>query len=320
MKRTMKRMMIVAAVVGLTAWAHADELEIMGVEISGYLDMSAVTTTDSDDGRESSAGLDTAELRFKSELADGVSIEAHIAGYGADDSAFNTIDLEQAFVSYTAISNWTIIGGKFLSSLGWEAYHAPDLFQYSYSATLVYPGMENGAAIQYAFDDIASVYVAALSSAWDSNDKDPEDGAFEGNVRFTGIEDFTLFIGGATEKYTGYDQMLGNIWASYALGDLLLAAEANILSDWEADGNEGFGWLLMANYGITDKLGITLRTSALNIEDEAGTDLTDDQKFTIAPSYALTDNLSFVLEYNRLMDNVDDVDYDTFAFETIVTF
>ena len=84
MKRTMKRMMIVAAVVGLTAWAHADELEIMGVEISGYLDMSAVTT-DSDAGRESSAGLDTAEIRFKSELADGVSIEAHIAGYGANE-------------------------------------------------------------------------------------------------------------------------------------------------------------------------------------------------------------------------------------------
>ena len=319
MRRTMKRMMIVAAVVGLTAWAHADELEIMGVEISGYLDMSAVTT-DSDLGRESSAGLDTAEIRFKSELADGVSIEAHIAGYGADDSTLNTIDLEQAFVSYTAISNLTIIGGKFLSSLGWEAYHAPDLFQYSTSATLVYPGMENGAAIQYAFDDVVSVYVAALSSAWDSNDKDPEDGAFEGNVRFTGIEDFTLFIGGATEKYTGYDQMLGNIWASYALGDLLLAAEGNLLSDWEADGNEGFGWLLMANYGITDKLGITLRTSALNIEDAAGADLTDDQKFTIAPSYVLTDNLSFVFEYNRLMDNVTDLDYDTVAFETIVTF
>lgn len=319
MKRTMKRMMIVAAVVGLTAWAHADELEIMGVEVSGYLDMSA-STTDSDAGSTSSAGLDTAEIRFKSELADGVYVEAHVAGYGANDVDGNTIDLEQAFVSYSAISNWTIIGGKFLSSLGWEAYHAPDLFQYSTSATLVYPGMENGVGVQYAFDDVVSVYVAALSSAWDSNDKDPEDGAFEGNVRFTGIEDFTLFVGGATEKYTGYDQMLGNIWASYVLGDLILAAEANILSDWGADGNDGFGWLLMANYGITDQLGLTLRTSALTVENAAGADITDDQKFTIAPSYALTDNLSFVFEYNRLMDNVNDIDYDTVAFETIVTF
>lgn len=319
MKTTMKRMMIFAAVAGLTAWAQAEQLKIMGVEVSGYLDMSA-SVTDSDAGSTSSAGLDTAEIRFKSELVDDVYVEAHVAGYGSSDSDGNSIDLEQAFVTYSAISNLTIIGGKFLSSLGWEAYHAPDLFQYSTSATLVYPGMQNGAGVKYAFDDALSVYVAALSSAWDSDDKDPEDGAFEGNVRFTGVEDFTLFIGGATEKYTGYDQMLGNIWASYALGDLLLAAEVNLLDDWGADGNEGFGWLLMANYGITDQLGITLRTSALTVEDAAGTDITDDQKFTIAPSYALTDNLSFVFEYNRLTDNVLDMDYDTVAFETIVTF
>ncbi len=310
----MKRMMIVAAAIGLAAGANADELKIMGVDISGYLDMSA-STTDSDAGSDSSAGLDTAEIRFKSELADGVYVESHVAGNGEND-----IILEQAFVAYSAISNLTIKGGKFLSVLGWEAYHAPDLFQYSFSATLVYPGMENGVGVQYDFDDVVSVYVAALSSAWDSTDKDPEDGAFEGAVKYTGIEDFTLFVGGATEKYTGYDQMLGNIWASYALGDLLLAAELNLLSDWGADGNDGTGWLVMANYGITDQLGITLRTSALKVEDSGGADITDDQKFTIAPSYALTDNLSFVFEYNRLMDNVADIDYDTVAFETIVTF
>jgi len=319
MKKTMKSIMIVAAVAGLAAWTQADELEIMGVEVSGYLDMSASITDDGTD-TTSSAGLDTAELRFKSMLADDVYVEAHVAGHGDSAPDGTTIDLEQAFVTYSGITNLTIIGGKFLSSLGWEAYHAPDLFQYSTSATLVYPGMENGVGVQYAFDDVVSVYVAALSSAWDSDDKDPEDGAFEGNVKFTGIEDFTLFVGGATEKYTGYDQMLGNIWASYALGDLLLAAEANILSDWGADGNEGFGWLLMANYGFTDKLGLTLRTSALNVEDATGADITDDQKFTIAPSYALTDNLSFVFEYNRLMDQLNDIDYDTVAFETIVTF
>jgi hypothetical protein len=315
----MKKIMVIAAAAGLAAWGHADELEIMGVEVSGYLDMSA-SVTESDAGSESSAGLDTAEIRFKSELADGVYVEAHVAGYGAEDGDANTIDLEQAFVTYSAISNVTIIGGKWLSSLGWEAYHAPDLFQYSTSATLVYPGMENGLGVKYAFDDTLSVFVAALSSAWDSDDKDPENGAFEGNVRFTGIEDFTLFVGGATEKYVGYDQMLANIWASYVLGDLILAGEVNVLDDWEADGNEGFGWLLMANYAITEKLGLTLRTSALNVEDAGGADVTDLQKFTIAPSYALTDNLSFVLEFNTLDDSVADDTFDTIAFETIVTF
>ena len=60
MKTTMKSMMIVAAVAGLAAWTHAEELKIMGVDVSGYLDMSA-SYTDSDAGSTSSAGLDTAE-------------------------------------------------------------------------------------------------------------------------------------------------------------------------------------------------------------------------------------------------------------------
>jgi len=311
----MVRKIIMAGAVALCAAAYAeDEFIIKGVEISGYLDMSA-SVTESDAGSESSAGLDTAEIRFKSELADDVYIEAHVAGNGEND-----IIMEQAFVTYGGISNLTIIGGKFLSSLGWEAYHAPDLFQYSFSATLVYPGMQNGVGAKYAITEGLEVYAAALSSAWDNDDKDPEDGAFEGNVRYTGIEDFTLFAGGATEKYTGYDQSLANIWASYVLGDLILAAEGNIVSDWGADGNEGFGWLLMANYAITDKLGLTLRTSALTVENAAGTDITDLQKFTIAPSYALTDNLSFVLEFNTLDDSIADDTADTLAFETIVTF
>lgn len=310
----MKKLILLTALVGLSASLYAEELKIEGVEVSGYLDMSA-SYTDSDAGSESSAGLDTAEIRFKSELSDGVAIEAHVSGNGEND-----IIMEQAFVSYTAISNLTIIGGKFLSSLGWEAYHAPDLFQYSFSATLVYPGMENGVAASYVLTDGLSVYAAALSSAWDSTDKDPESGAFEGNVRFTGIEDFTLFVGGATEKYTDRDQMLANIWASYALGDLLLAGEINIVDDWNAEGSDGFGYLLMANYGITEKLAITLRTSALSVEDSTGADQEDLTKFTIAPSYVLTDNLSFVLEFNSLDDGIADDTYNTVAFETIVTF
>lgn len=327
---TMVRKIIMAVAAGLCVAAYAEDeapiFEVKGVEISGYLDMSVVGTSSDSGDDELSAGLDAAEFRFKSELADGVAIEAHVVGYGdrsvSDGNATTddgvSVDLEQAFVSYTAISNITIIGGKWLSSLGWEAYHAPDLYQYSTSATLVYPGMMNGVGAAYS-TDMFTVFAAALSGIWDSDDKDPENGGFEGHVRFTGIEDFTLFVGGATEEYVDYDQTLGNIWASYVIGDLLIAGEVNLLDDWGAAGNEGFGWLAMLNYGITDKLAITLRTSALTVENDAGADITDDQKFTIAPSYALTDNLSFVLEFNTLEDLNGDTT-DTYAFETIVTF
>lgn len=314
----MKRMIIATALAGISTAALAEDIVIKGVEISGYLDMS-VSATDSDAGTDTSYGLDTAEIRFKSELVDDVYIEAHVSGGGTTNSFVNSIELEQAFMTYTGLENITFIGGKFLSSLGWEAFHAPDLFQYSYSATLVYPGMQNGAGIKYSAESF-SVYGAVLAGVWDSYDKDGSRGGVEGNVKFTGVEDLTVFVGGATESYAGYQQSLLNIWASYAIDKLLLAAELNTVLDWGADGTDGFGWLFMANYGFTDQLGLTLRTSGLMVENAAGADVNDDIKFTVAPSYVLTDNLSFVLEYNILEDGVSDDTIQTAAFETIVTF
>jgi hypothetical protein len=179
--------------------------------------------------------------------------------------------------------------------------------------------MQNGVAASYALSDTLSVYAAALSGVWSSTDKEAEDGGFEGNIRFTGVEDFTLFVGAATEDNGDYDTTLLNIWASYVMGDWTFAAEANVLDSYYADGDEGFGWLLMANYGITEKLAITLRTSALTVEDDTGADVQEDTKFTIAPSYVLTDNMSFVLEFNTFEDIAGDTT-DTVAFETIVTF
>ncbi|QBG48567.1 hypothetical protein EGM51_14580 [Verrucomicrobia bacterium S94] len=286
--------------------------------MSGYLDMS-VSASDSEAGTDTSYGLDAANIKFSSQLTDDVYFEARVNGSGDTNSVMNSIELEQAYMAYSGISNVTITAGKFLSSLGWEAYHAPNLFQYSYSATLVYPGMQNGASVRYAADWF-SVYGAVLAGVWDNYDKDGSRGGVEASAKFTGVEDLTVLIGGATESYPGYDQSLLNIWASYAMDQLLLAAEFNAVFDWGAEGTDGFGWLLMANYTFTDQFGLTLRTSGLMVEDDAGNDVNDDIKFTVAPSYVLTDNLSFVLEYNILEDGVADDTIQTVALESIVTF
>jgi hypothetical protein len=319
MKKTMKKIMIAAALAGISAAALAEEIVIKGVEISGFLDMSISSTTSDDTPTETSYGLDAANLKFASDLTDDVYVEARINGTGGQNDVLNSIELEQAYVAYTGVDNFTFVGGKFLSSLGWEAYHAPNLYQYSYSATLLYPGMQNGAGATYSAESF-SVYAAALGGVWDAYDTDGSRGGVEGNFRYTGVEDFTLFVGGATESYPGYQQSLLNIWASYAIDELLLAAEVNSVTDWTAEGTEGFGWLFMANYMFTDQFGLTARTSGLMLEDDAGDDVNDDIKFTIAPLYSLTENLSFVAEYNILTDGVADDTFHTVAFETIVTF
>jgi len=118
----------------------------------------------------------------------------------------------------------------------------------------------------------------------------------------------------------GYTQKLVNLWASYSLNNLILALEYNRLSDWNGHGNDGNGWLVMANYALNDKAAITLRTSDLEIEDVNNISMTDESKWTVSPSYAITDNLSILLEYSVLTSDISDKDTNYFAIETTVTF
>ncbi len=303
---------IITSVTG--ASAIADELSFGKIDISGYLDMS-ISNTDVDAGGSSDvAGLDRAELRFNTQLDDKISLQIHVAG--GDESEYG---LEQANITYQANEELSFFAGEYLSALGWEAFHAPDLFQYSVSAALVYPAFFSGAGAKYKTEGF-EVYGSLASGIWDAPDADTrtDDIGWEAAVRFTAVENLTVFLGTATGKLfeeADFDRTIVNLWASYVLGGLTLAAEYNDLTDFTADGDDGDSWLVMANYAFNEQWGLTLRTSAL--ETDSGSDV---EKFTVAGSYVLTDNVSFVAEFNTSTDNSTDTDTDVLALEMIVVF
>ena len=308
-------------------FAATSKSAAIDIDISGFLDMSVTSTKTDGSETEDHAGLDQANVKFSAALSDELSFQARV--FGGSDEDF---DLEQANFTYMVSDTVSITAGKFLSALGWEAYHAPNLYQYSTSATLVYPGMMNGASAKFA-NDAFEVQGAALASAWDSTDTDSGEMAFEGNIRLTAIENFTLFVGFATEEFAAtdatedapamgdYDQSLINVWASYQLMEnVLIAAEFNDVSDWGGADNDGEGWLAMVNIGLTDAIGLTLRTSALDVESGSGAAVTDNEKWTVAPSYVATDALSFVAEFSSTDDNISGLTTEVFALEAIVVF
>ena len=308
-------MAALAITVGVLTGVQAQDEVLEKLTFSGYLDASAVfQDTKGGDSTETLA-VDTLELRVNYDFMDGLKGEAHVSG-GSDED----FDLEQAHFVYSLSDEVSVIGGKYLSALGWEAFHAPDLYQFSTSATLVYPGMMNGVGATYKNDSF-SLYGAALAGVWDSKDTDLKERGFETQFKTSPIEGLTIQLGYAQEGYgstngvAGYDQALVNLWASYSVNGLTLAAEWNEVSDWNANGVDGDGYLLMANYKITEKLGITLRRSALDVDG-----MTDLTKHTIAPSYAVTDNWTLIAELNTVEDDVVDSEVDTFALESIIVF
>ena len=111
------------------------------------------------------------------------------------------------------------------------------------------------------------------------------------------------------------------MWASYSKHGWTFAAEYNHVEDWGGNDNSGDGWLVMANYEFNSKFALTLRTSALEGENGVNMSLTDTEKWTISPSYKVSDDLLIVFEYSDLANNNNSaLDTQMLAVETIVTF
>ena len=73
------------------------------------------------------------------------------------------------------------------------------------------------------------------------------------------------------------------------------------------------GYLLLADYDVSDKLGVAVRFSN---NEQAGD--TDYEKFTVAPNYALTDSLGAIIEYSDIDDGGDKS--EQYAVELTYTF
>jgi hypothetical protein len=116
---------------------------------------------------------------------------------------------------------------------------------------------------------------------------------------------------------TNDDSNKYNFWTSYAVSNYTFALEYS-MSD-NADDSEADGYLLMANYAA-DSFGFTVRYHAWSKDDAAGNGMVDTSAITLAPSFAIGDNLLIVAEYRMDTDDLADADSNSFALEALFTF
>ncbi len=98
--------------------------------------------------------------------------------------------------------------------------------------------------------------------------------------------------------------------------------EVNVLSNWQADSNGGLGLLGMVNYGLSGKVGITVRDeigitgrfSSLDVDNALET----ISEFTISPSYVVTENWGLIAEVKFISDGAGDP--AQFALESLISF
>lgn len=108
-----------------------------------------------------------------------------------------------------------------------------------------------------------------------------------------------------------------NVHASRSFGKLLFAAEYTQIQSSVANTADRDAFLVLVDYDYTDKIGVALRFS--NEEDAVIDGVTGEyEKITIAPNYAITDNLGAILEFSDVEFN--SADSNEIAVELTYTF
>jgi hypothetical protein len=323
------KLLATIAAFGLVGSASAIEIND-NLSINGFIDGS-YQYSDTDLGttngpsaapfqKDQALGVDEVELNFITNVAsvDGViNLDSH-DGLGG-------VEVEQAHITYSMDSGVSFTLGKYGSALGFEREDPTSLYTFSraYGANGIVGSEQlfnlgdvdnnvvEGFTVAYSNDifSLGASFENALST-----DAEDDDLNLEVALAYTGIENVSIGLGYFFDNQADTDDEIDvlNVHASALLGKLLVAVE---YSELNRGGNNSDldGYLFLADYDFTDKLGAALRVSSN--ENAGGWDY---EKLTIAPNYAITDSLRAIVEYSDIDEN--GVDSNLFAVELLYTF
>ncbi|MEP1448453.1 MAG: porin [Paraglaciecola sp.] len=281
------------------------------LSVSGFIDMSYLSVEVDGAGSSHDSGIDQVELNFGYDFGNKLTATVDVEYQNAAEG----VDVEQAFISYAISDNFSIKAGRFLSYTGWETEEPTGLFQYSGTgyAQYFYGYYQQGVSALYSGEKFA-VAVSVVNDLAGPQSTDTEHPGVETMVAFMPTENVTVKGFYSVDG----DTTMINTWAAYSKDSLTVAVEYNASEDTAFAGSEADGFLLMANYGFENGLGLTARYHDYEVEDAAGASFEKASGITISPSFSVNENLLMVFEYR--MDEVNDVDVDYLAVEALITF
>jgi len=280
-----------AAASALALSSAQAEIELSpNLKISGFADMSAYIADTSPGDSENGMNLDQVEI----DLA--ASFEKVTGNIDLEWRTGGDVTVEQAYVTYKFDEQSSFTAGRFLSYMGYEGDEPYKLFQYSYAYDfgLPYAGYNDGVKYDYA-EDKFSFGAALLSANYGRDSRVTDEFGIEAKATFTPVDGLTIFAGYSYDSKEFSDNIsYYNLWVQYQKEKLTLAAEIGKLDDEDAASGlpSHLFWLVMANYAVSDTVGITGRISAQDVDDGGGSNL----KFTFSPSYKISSNLLAVFE------------------------
>jgi len=305
-----KNLVACALAACLAPAAHA-QIELgSGFSVTGFIDMTYFNIdVDGAESTERSIGVDQFETDLLFEGSNGISAQVDIE-YGGTSGTPETF-VEQAFITKSFTDKLSLKAGRFLSYTGWETEEPTGLYQFSGTgyAPFFYGWYQQGVSATYDFGAV-QLMGSVINSAFDPTDYN-SDAEIELGVGISPGESFTAKLFYIEEEEDTYS----NLWASYKIGNVTLAAE---LVDRDLEfGADGDGYLAMFNWskGI---VGFTVRYAGFEIDDPL--DPIENESLTLSPSFKIGDKLLIVTEYRMDEFDVGGIDNNTAVVEALFMF
>lgn len=337
-----------AALIAASSVSQAEIVINDFLSFEGFVDMSYVHADgkgDSGKDSDNNFAVDQVEISWLFDF-DPVTAQVdftYLNGGATGETTMGYDDyIEQAYVTYHLDNGGAITAGRFYSMLGFEAFKAPGLYQYStaYESELldsysILP--DGGQGVKYTYDDDSVFFGVSLNDSVFGFDQNRLGGSGESSyaIEIAGAymmdNGLSFFLGGAYEDADSFDldgDIIDDAWVlntyvTFETGAWLFAGELNYGEvDFDAAGKDkAFSGLLMANFAYSDEASVTGRYSYTRVKEGAG-DKPAFHKWTLAHNYAFTDNLGLVTEYSYIDGNNDADDYREHlaAVELIFTF
>ena len=294
------------------------------VEISGFVDAS-YTYSNLDDSN--TFGLDQVEIDLSRNLGEIGSLRADLEWVSDGEGGF-TLDAEQGYVTLDlglgrGKGNYpTLTFGKFNAPIGFELLDAPDMYQYSHSLVFNNGLPTNLTGAMLAMDLGGGIDVVVhLTNGWDQNVDADTNKMIGGRLGYShedlGGIGFSAMRGDNEELVSG--QAGASLVSNLTVYDIdltltpapgfIIGGEYNNSKRELDESDQEFNWnfyMVMAHYRLTDVMGLTGRYDYFNYSStmpsrggRAKVNSRIHQALTVAPTFALTDGLGFLMELRR---------------------
>jgi len=264
---------------------------------------------------DQSLGLDEVELNFlynHGPVSGNISLDGYDSHNNGNANTGDGVEVEQAHITYSLDNGVSFTLGKYGSALGFEREDPQGLYTFSrayggasansFNLGNIDVNVVEGLTVAYSADAFT---VAASFENNEDVDGEEDELNLELSFSYTGIDNVTLG-GGYFFDNRGNSELetdVLNLHASTSFGKLFLAAEYIELSRGQnvGDGSDLDGYMVLADYDFNNKIGVALRVSSNELDNNR-----DYEKVTIAPNYAITENLGAILEFSDVENENND--------------